>query len=103
MLLAGEGALRAGAGKLQLAVAAAVAPASQWRCRSVVRSGSGDVQGRLVAGLLARGAEPAQVAVWGGWLHGTAGDRLAASAGPVGFLVREPAPLVPGLVAEVGG
>jgi hydroxyethylthiazole kinase-like uncharacterized protein yjeF len=66
-------------------------------------SGSGDVQGGLVAGLLARGADPAQAAVWGAWLHGTAGDRLAASSGPVGFLVRELASLVPGLVAEVAG
>jgi NAD(P)H-hydrate repair Nnr-like enzyme with NAD(P)H-hydrate dehydratase domain len=57
----------------------------------------------IVAGLLARGAEPAQAAVWGAWLHGTAGDRLAAASGPVGFLVRELAPLVPGLVAEVAG
>ena len=66
-------------------------------------SGSGDVQSGLVAGLLARGAEPAQAAVWGGWLHGTAGDRLAASAGPVGFLMRDLAAVVPGLVAEVAG
>jgi hydroxyethylthiazole kinase-like uncharacterized protein yjeF len=66
-------------------------------------SGSGDVQGGLVAGLLARGAEPAQAAVWGAWLHGTAGDRLARATGPVGFLAREVAPLVPGLVAEVSG
>ena len=66
-------------------------------------SGSGDVQSGLVAGLLARGAEPAQAAVWGGWLHGTAGDRLAAATGPVGFLMRELAAVVPGLVAEVTG
>ena len=66
-------------------------------------SGSGDVQSGLVAGLLARGAAPAQAAVWGGWLHGTAGDRLAAATGPVGFLVRELAAVVPGLVAEVTG
>ncbi len=66
-------------------------------------SGSGDVQGGLVAGLLARSAEPAQAAVWGAWLHGTAGERLAASSGPVGFLAREVAAVVPGLVAEVTG
>jgi len=66
-------------------------------------SGSGDVQGGLVAGMLARGAGPAQAAVWSAWLHGTAGDRLATSSGPVGFLMRELAALVPGLVAEVAG
>lgn len=64
-------------------------------------SGSGDVQAGLVAGMLARGTRPAQAAVWAAWLHGTAGDRLAALQGPVGFLVRELAALAPGLVAEV--
>lgn len=52
-------------------------------------AGSGDVQAGIVAGLLARGAEPAQAAVWGAWLHGTAGDRLAGRIGPVGYLARE--------------
>jgi hydroxyethylthiazole kinase-like uncharacterized protein yjeF len=66
-------------------------------------SGSGDVQSGLVTGLLARGAEPAQAAVWAAWLHGTAGDRLAAATGPVGYLVREVAALVPGLIVEVTG
>jgi hydroxyethylthiazole kinase-like uncharacterized protein yjeF len=66
-------------------------------------SGSGDVQGGLVTGMLARGAAPAQAAVWAAWLHGTAGDRLGASTGPVGYLARELGPLVPGLVAEIAG
>jgi NAD(P)H-hydrate repair Nnr-like enzyme with NAD(P)H-hydrate dehydratase domain len=52
-------------------------------------SGSGDVQAGVVAGLLARGAPPAQAAVWGAYLHGAAGERLAARVGPVGFLARE--------------
>ena len=56
-----------------------------------------------MAGLLGRGGEPAQAAVWGAWLHGTAGDRLAAAWGPVGFLVRDLGGLVPGLVAELTG
>ncbi len=38
----------------------------------------------ITAGLLARGAEPAQAAVWAAWLHGRAGERLAASVGRVG-------------------
>ena len=66
-------------------------------------SGSGDVAAGVVAGLLARGAEPAQAAVWGAWLHGSAGDALAAALGPVGFLARELATQVPGLVAGVTG
>jgi hydroxyethylthiazole kinase-like uncharacterized protein yjeF len=52
-------------------------------------SGSGDVLAGAVAGLLARGAEPAQAAVWGARLHAEAGNRLAASVGAVGFLARE--------------
>ena len=62
-------------------------------------SGSGDVQAGIVAGLLARGADPAQAAVWGAWLHGTAGDRLAVEVGPVGFLARELPARLPGLLA----
>src|SRR3954449_10336566 len=71
-------------------------------------SGSGDVRAGLVAGLLGRGADPGQGAVWGsrlhrraggaarvgaaGWgspLHGRAGERLAATIGRLGFLARE--------------
>lgn len=52
-------------------------------------SGSGDVLAGAVGGLLARGAEPAQAAVWGARLHAEAGNRLAAAVGPVGFLARE--------------
>ena len=52
-------------------------------------SGSGDVLAGLVGGMLARGAEPAQAAVWGQYLHAAAGDRLAARLGRLGFLARE--------------
>lgn len=64
-------------------------------------SGSGDVKAGIVAGLLARGAEPAQAAVWGAHLHGSAGDRLSASLGPTGFLARELAAQVPQVLAEL--
>jgi hydroxyethylthiazole kinase-like uncharacterized protein yjeF len=66
-------------------------------------AGSGDVQAGLVAGLLARGAEPAQAAVWGAYLHATAGDRLADRVGPVGYLARELPGELPGLLAELCG
>jgi hydroxyethylthiazole kinase-like uncharacterized protein yjeF len=66
-------------------------------------SGSGDVQAGIVAGLLARGAEPAQAAVWGGYLHGQAGERLAVSVGPLGFLAREVSGELPGLLSELTG
>ena len=65
-------------------------------------SGSGDVQAGLVAGLLARGAAPDQAAVWGAYLHGRAGDRLAGKIGAVGFLARELPLVVPGLLTELG-
>ena len=58
-------------------------------------SGSGDCAAGVVAGLLARGAEPAQAAVWGAHLHGSAGDRLATRLGRVGYLAREVADEVP--------
>ena len=52
-------------------------------------SGSGDVLAGVVGGLLARGAEPAQAAVFGQYLHAAAGDRLTAKVGRLGFLARE--------------
>ena len=52
-------------------------------------SGSGDVLAGLVGGMLSRGAEPAQAAVWGQYLHAAAGDRLSAQLGRMGFLARE--------------
>jgi ADP-dependent NAD(P)H-hydrate dehydratase len=66
-------------------------------------AGSGDVQAGFVSGLLARGAEPAQAAVWGAYLHATAGDRLAAEIGPVGFLARELPAVAPRLLADLAG
>ena len=64
-------------------------------------SGSGDVRAGVVAGLLARGAEPAQAAVWASYLHGRAGERLAATVGRLGFLARELPPQIPRVLAEV--
>lgn len=64
-------------------------------------SGSGDVLAGLVAGLLARGADPAQAAVWGTHVHSTAGERLAARVGPLGFLARELLDEVPSVMAEL--
>jgi len=64
-------------------------------------SGSGDVQAGIVAGLLARGEEPAKAAVWGGYLHARAGERLAASVGRVGYLARELVAAVPEVLTEL--
>lgn len=64
-------------------------------------AGSGDVQAGYVAGLLARGAAPAQAAVWGAYLHAVSGDRLAERVGPIGFLARELPAVAPELLAEL--
>jgi ADP-dependent NAD(P)H-hydrate dehydratase len=64
-------------------------------------SGSGDVRAGIVGGLLARGAEPAQAAVWAAYLHGRSGERLASSVGRLGFLARELPPEIPRALAEV--
>jgi ADP-dependent NAD(P)H-hydrate dehydratase len=52
-------------------------------------SGSGDVRAGIVAGLLGRGAEPAQAACWGAFAHAVSGQRLAPRFGRTGFLARE--------------
>ena len=61
-------------------------------------SGSGDVLAGIVGGLLARGAEPLDALLWSVWLHGDAGAKLAKKVGPVGFLAREIAAEIPGLL-----
>ncbi len=64
-------------------------------------AGSGDVKAGAVAGLLARGADPAQAAVWGAYVHARSGERLAASVGRVGYLAREIARELPAALGEV--
>jgi len=61
-------------------------------------SGSGDVLAGIVGGLAARGADPLTATLWGVWLHGEAGRLLTEKVGRVGFLAREIADLVPGLL-----
>ena len=61
-------------------------------------SGSGDVLSGVIAGLAARGATPAQAAVWGVWLHARAGAALEKKMGQVGYLAREIAAEIPTLM-----
>ena len=61
-------------------------------------SGSGDVLAGVIAGLAARGATAEQAAVWGVALHARSGDRLAARAGPLGYLARDLSAEVPALM-----
>lgn len=63
-------------------------------------SGAGDTLAGVVGGLAARGAPPLQAAVWGVYLHSTAGERLAQRIGRLGFLARECIPEIPLIMAE---
>lgn len=79
---------------LKGAVTFIVSPDGQaWRhaggSPGLATSGSGDVLAGVIAGLIARGAPPAQAAVWGVFVHGACGRRLGARIAPVGFLARE--------------
>ena len=65
-------------------------------------AGSGDVKAGAVAGLLARGASPAQAAAWGAYLHGRASERLTSSVGGTGFLAREVPEQLARALAELG-
>jgi hydroxyethylthiazole kinase-like uncharacterized protein yjeF len=65
-------------------------------------SGSGDVLAGIIAGLAARGATPEQATVWGVALHARAGQALAARQGVIGYLARELAAEVPGIMEGLG-
>jgi hydroxyethylthiazole kinase-like uncharacterized protein yjeF len=63
-------------------------------------SGSGDVLAGAIGGLLARGADPAQAAVWGAHLHAQAGRNLSERIGPLGYLARELLGELPRVLAQ---
>lgn len=63
-------------------------------------SGSGDVLGGLITGLLARGASPFDATAWGVFLHGEGGSRLAAKIGKLGYLAREIADEAPSILSS---
>lgn len=64
-------------------------------------SGSGDVKSGIILGLLARGCDAAQAAVWGAHLHARAGERLASRVGRVGYLARDIPGEVPRILTEL--
>ncbi|MGV9213341.1 NAD(P)H-hydrate dehydratase [Micromonospora sp. RB23] len=64
-------------------------------------SGSGDVLAGLLAGLLSRGADPAQAACWGAFAHAVSGQRLIPRYGRIGFLARELLDEIPRTLATV--
>ena len=106
------GAARRAAGALGAVVAMKggctfiVSPQGEaWSCDQgnvgLATSGSGDTLAGVIAGLIARGADPVRATLWGVFLHGEAGDRLARKRGPVGFLARELLAEVPSIMAEL--
>jgi len=64
-------------------------------------AGSGDVLSGIIAGLAARGASPAQAAVWGVYVHAKAGEALACRVGPLGYLARELAREIPAILGRL--
>jgi ADP-dependent NAD(P)H-hydrate dehydratase len=66
-------------------------------------SGSGDVLAGLIAGLLAQGASLEQACAWGVVLLASAGARLAARLGPLGYLARELPGEIPALMQQLRG
>jgi len=76
-----------------------------WSCDQgnvgLATSGSGDTLAGFIAGLIARGATPVEATLWGVFLHGEAGARLARTRGPVGFLARELLAEIPSIMAEL--
>jgi NAD(P)H-hydrate repair Nnr-like enzyme with NAD(P)H-hydrate dehydratase domain len=69
-------------------------------CVGLGTSGSGDVLGGVVLGLLGRGADPAHAACWATYLHLMAGHRSTARFGTVGFLAGDLLTELPGLLDE---
>ncbi|HYE07446.1 MAG TPA: NAD(P)H-hydrate dehydratase [Planctomycetota bacterium] len=64
--------------------------------------GSGDVLAGVITALLARGATPVQAAAWGAHVHGRCGEILARRVGAIGYLARELAAEVPGVMQGLG-
>lgn len=65
-------------------------------------SGSGDTLAGIIGGLAARGAPLEQACAWGVYLHARAGERLATTVGPLGYLAREIPAEVPALLHAHG-
>ncbi|MDU0325580.1 ADP/ATP-dependent (S)-NAD(P)H-hydrate dehydratase [Microbacterium sp. KSW2-21] len=62
-------------------------------------AGSGDVLSGAITGFAALGVDAERAAVWGGWTHARAGDRLQERVG-IGFLARDLAPELTAVVHE---
>lgn len=70
-------------------------------CPGLGTSGSGDVLAGIIAGLAARGGSAEQAALGGVLVHARAGRHLSRTVGTVGFLAREIADRVPGILERL--
>jgi hydroxyethylthiazole kinase-like uncharacterized protein yjeF len=68
---------------------------------ALATSGSGDTLAGILAGLLARGTDPALATIWAVYMHGEAGRRLAKRNGTFGLLAREISDEIPGIMQEL--
>jgi hydroxyethylthiazole kinase-like uncharacterized protein yjeF len=77
-----------------------------WLCENgsigLATSGSGDTLAGILAGLLARGTQPALATIWAVYMHGEAGRRLAKRNGTLGLLAREIPGEIPGIMQQLG-
>jgi ADP-dependent NAD(P)H-hydrate dehydratase len=64
-------------------------------------AGSGDVLAGILAGLLARGADPVTASLWAVLIHAGAGQILTRNVGVVGFLARELLDLIPKVMTDL--
>lgn len=62
---------------------------NQSGCSALAKAGSGDVLTGVIAGLLARGMECTDAAVFGVYLHGRSGEKAAESLGENSLLARD--------------
>jgi hydroxyethylthiazole kinase-like uncharacterized protein yjeF len=76
-----------------------------WRSENgsigLATSGSGDTLAGILAGLLARGTDPALATIWAVYMHGEAGRRLAKRNGTLGLLAREIPGEIPSIMQEL--
>ena len=63
--------------------------------------GMGDVLSGMIGALMLQGLAPFDAAAFGVWLHGAAGDHVAHSSGPIGFLASEVMQAVPGVIKRL--
>ena len=55
-----------------------------------------------MGGFAARGLPPEQAAAWAVVVHAMAGRKLGRRVGPLGYLARELAGEVPGVIRQIG-